>query len=97
MIERGKALVADSGLATHIEIVQANLNEWAPAATYDVFIANHSLHHVVELERLFACILGSMSDDGVFFVNDMIGRNGHALAGGAKCSRRYLGNDASSL
>jgi SAM-dependent methyltransferase len=40
-------------------------------------LAIHSLHHVVALEKLFDEVHRSLSDDGAFLINDMIGRNGH--------------------
>ena len=40
-------------------------------------MANHSLHHVLALEHLFAQVSATLREDGVFVVNDMIGRNGH--------------------
>jgi hypothetical protein len=42
-----------------------------------VYFANHSLHHVVELESLFSQVAASLAGDGALVVNDMIGRNGH--------------------
>ena len=45
----------------------------------DVVLANHSLHHLVELERLFAEIAAKASPDMIFLINDMIGRNGHVM------------------
>jgi len=40
-------------------------------------IANHSLHHMVELEQIFARTKAALRPDGIFVTNDMIGRNGH--------------------
>lgn len=66
-----------AGLSAHLVDVAADLNAWEADRDYDVVIANHSLHHVVELEHLFDQVQMALADDGVFVVNDMIGRNGH--------------------
>jgi hypothetical protein len=55
----------------------ADLNVWEAGEPVDIYLANHSLHHVVELEHLHEQVRGSMTAEGVLLVNDMIGRNGH--------------------
>ncbi len=45
--------------------------------TYDIVLANHSLHHLVELEHIFSQVHEAMHPGSFFLVNDMIGRNGH--------------------
>jgi SAM-dependent methyltransferase len=77
MLERAVAQAAELGLADRVIAVEADLNTWSAQQDADVFFANHSLHHVVELERLFAEVRRHMRPDGVLLVNDMIGRNGH--------------------
>src|SRR5262249_45193314 len=42
-----------------------------------VVLANQCLHHVVELESLLDGIYRTLSPDGFFLIDDMIGRNGH--------------------
>lgn len=54
-----------------------DFNQGLPEGTFDVVIANQSLHHVVELERLYASIKRQLAPGGCFLVSDMIGRNGH--------------------
>jgi SAM-dependent methyltransferase len=54
-----------------------NLNEEFPEGRFDAVLANHSLHHFVELEYIFDSVKESLSDEGVFVISDMIGRNGH--------------------
>ncbi len=77
MVARGQVLARDAGLADRFTFEITNLDSWSPGRSYDVCIANHSLHHVVELERLFAGIKSALGEHGVFLINDMIGRNGH--------------------
>lgn len=54
-----------------------DLNKEFPNMKFDVVMANHSLHHFVELEFLFDRVLSCLREDGIFVVSDMIGRNGH--------------------
>jgi SAM-dependent methyltransferase len=77
MLERADALAREAGIADRVRTVQADLNTWCAEGPVDVYFANHSLHHVVELEHLFGQIKSSLDPDGVFLINDMIGRNGH--------------------
>jgi hypothetical protein len=44
---------------------------------YDGIMASHSLHHMVDLEGIYAAAYDSLADHGVFATSDMIGRNGH--------------------
>lgn len=77
MLDRGKALAAEKGVAEHLQVQQGDFNEWNPTAKYDAVIANQSLHHVMNLENLFERIQQSLQPDGLFITSDMIGRNGH--------------------
>jgi SAM-dependent methyltransferase len=77
MIERGRRLAGEAGLADRFSFEVADIDAWRPARPFSVCIANHSLHHLVELERLFGDVRDALGESGVFLVNDMIGRNGH--------------------
>ncbi len=77
MLERGRSLAQREGLDKHFAFVQADFNRWYPSGTYDVVMANQSLHHVTNLEGLFDAIHQAIGDDGIFITSDMIGRNGH--------------------
>jgi trans-aconitate methyltransferase len=77
MRERAHDDAVAAGLGDHLIDEAADLNVWEPAEQHDVVLANHSLHHVCELERLFEQVRAGGSPDSVFIVNDMIGRNGH--------------------
>ena len=76
-LERGRANAREAGLAAHVEMIAHDFNQGLPAGTFDVVMANQSLHHVVELERLYAAISAQLAPQGRFLVSDMIGRNGH--------------------
>jgi ubiquinone/menaquinone biosynthesis C-methylase UbiE len=77
MLERGKVLAANSGLSNHFSFMECDLNNWTTQQQFDSILAIHSLHHVMALEKLFDEVHRSLSDDGAFLINDMIGRNGH--------------------
>jgi SAM-dependent methyltransferase len=56
---------------------QIDLNAWHPDGVVDIYFANQSLHHLVELESVLTGVHASLDADGALLVNDMIGRNGH--------------------
>jgi len=80
LIERANGRLREAGLAAHVAMVQADLNSWSPdpsSGPVTAVLANHILHHVVELEALFANVARAIGGTGVFLTTDMIGRNGH--------------------
>lgn len=77
MVERGRTLADEHGLSEHFDFQIADIDGWQPESPLSICIANHSLHHFVELELLFGKIRDVLGPDGVFLTNDMIGRNGH--------------------
>jgi ubiquinone/menaquinone biosynthesis C-methylase UbiE len=77
MLERGRKAAADAGIAECMKFSEVDLNQWTPARSYDVVVANQTLHHVVELESLLSKIRQSIQPHGRFVVCDTIGRNGH--------------------
>jgi SAM-dependent methyltransferase len=80
MLDRGRAMAAKAGVASQILTVQGDFNTWQPQQQqYDAIMANQSLHHVVELEHLFAAVASALTPHGRFITSDMIGRNGHML------------------
>jgi phosphoheptose isomerase len=77
MLERGRNSAEGVGVARNMAFVEADVNRWNPVTSYDGYLASHSLHHVLELENLFAAVRRTLLPDGMFLVHDMIGRNGH--------------------
>lgn len=77
MLARGEQLAREQNLTSHFVFIQNDINSWEAQISYDVVIANQSLHHIVELELLFEKIHRCLRDRGFFLTNDMIGRNGH--------------------
>ncbi len=77
MLERGREHARDLDVERYIFPRYGDFNHWQPDKTYDLVLANQCLHHVVELENLFAAIKTALDQDGYFLTSDMIGRNGH--------------------
>jgi hypothetical protein len=77
MLERAMVEARERGIEDRVVGIPTDLNTWRADAAADIYFANHSLHHVVALESLFAEVEASLNPAGVLLVNDMIGRNGH--------------------
>ncbi len=77
LIRESQERIAQSGLESHLRVSRFDLNRDHFDFRADGVMANHSLHHIVELEELFATIEKNLSEDGCFLSMDMIGRNGH--------------------
>ncbi len=77
MLERGRALAVAKGVIDWLKFSVSDINHWVPTTTYDIVIANHALHHFVNLEHIFDQIKAHLSPAGYFLTHDMIGRNGH--------------------
>ncbi|MGE3173599.1 MAG: trans-aconitate 2-methyltransferase [Planctomycetota bacterium] len=77
LVRAGAAAAGRRGLAGHVEFRRGDLNRWRDAGRYDALLANQSLHHLVELERLFDWARAALLPHGVLVISDMIGRNGH--------------------
>lgn len=78
MHARGKLLAEQKNVLEHINFIEADFNFWEPPKkSYSAIMANQSLHHVQELEKLFSAISRALKDGGTFVISDMIGRNGH--------------------
>jgi SAM-dependent methyltransferase len=77
MLARGKAFAQERGVEGCIRTIAADLNRWKPDERYCGIMANQSLHHMVELERLFDLVKAVLPRQGLFVVSDVIGMNGH--------------------
>jgi SAM-dependent methyltransferase len=73
-LEVARGLAAEEGLGDRVEYRQADLNTVTfEPRVYDVVVAAMVLHHVEALEHLLDQVAGSLTDDGVFVVNEYIG------------------------
>lgn len=77
MLERGADLAKKRRVTGNLAFIEADLNSWVAQREYHAVMADQSLHHVMELESLFAQIRQALLPDGTFVISDMIGRNGH--------------------
>jgi SAM-dependent methyltransferase len=77
MLDRAMADARRHGIEDRVAGHSVDLNDWHADRRADIYVASHSLHHVVALESLFAEVEASLDPQGVLLVNDMIGRNGH--------------------
>lgn len=77
LIKRGIEHARQGGVSMHIRYAEADLNVWKPSDPCAAFMANQSLHHFVELERIFDLVALYLAPGGRFVTNDTIGRNGH--------------------
>ena len=77
MLARGRRLAVEKNLDDHMGFVCSDLNTIEFGDDYDVFFANQSLHHFLELETIFTKVRDALPTHGYFVTSDMIGRNGH--------------------
>jgi SAM-dependent methyltransferase len=72
----GQARAAAEAEGLNFEFRMADLNfiEIEPG-TYDVIFAHASLHHVINLERLFAGVEAGLTPQGVFHLVEVVGKN----------------------
>jgi isoprenylcysteine carboxyl methyltransferase (ICMT) family protein YpbQ/SAM-dependent methyltransferase len=76
-LARGRESIRGSALEGRVQFLEHDVNRGLPPGEFDVVIANQSLHHVVELEKLLDSIRARLAGGGQFLVSDVIGRNGH--------------------
>jgi SAM-dependent methyltransferase len=77
LIAEANAAIAREGLAGQVVSQFFDVNRQPIEGPVDAVIANQSLHHFVELERLFDLVEAALVPQGYFLTCDMIGRNGH--------------------
>ena len=76
-LQRGRELARRENVLDSLEFRVVDVNDWSHSERYGFVFAQHTLHHIVELERLFDQVDVVLEPDGTFFTIDMIGRNGH--------------------
>jgi len=73
-IESARQAASDAGLATQIDYEVSDINKISlPASTYDLVVAMSSIHHVAELENLFAQCARTLKPGGLFFMDEYVG------------------------
>jgi SAM-dependent methyltransferase len=72
-IDAARAKAAAKGIdAIRFSVMDGNAVR-LPRARYDFVCASHALHHIENLENLFAQVAASLTPDGLFFADDFIG------------------------
>ncbi|MDA1314111.1 MAG: methyltransferase domain-containing protein [Acidobacteria bacterium] len=77
MLERGRTLAEEAGVADHLAFLEGDFNKWTARRPYTAVIANQALHHILELEHVYDEVNKCLLPHGYFVTSDMIGRNGH--------------------
>lgn len=77
MSDAGVANAARNGVSDCFTFLTGDVNRQFPTCDATIVIANHSLHHFVELEYILNNVKQQIGEHGAFITNDMIGRNGH--------------------
>jgi 2-polyprenyl-3-methyl-5-hydroxy-6-metoxy-1,4-benzoquinol methylase len=77
LIDRFRETVRENHLSDWVFPKVEDLNLVAAGEQYEVVMANHSLHHIMDLEKIFEFIWRALTPGGIFATSDMIGRNGH--------------------
>ena len=65
-IEKALQSAVVHGVQDHISVSVEDLNAWMPTETYRAILAFQSLHHVLNLEKLFHDISTALHHDGYF-------------------------------
>lgn len=77
MLDRGIQAAKKNNIINYFEVANEDFNLWVPEKKYDCYIANMSLHHVLNLEGLFDNISSKMNKNSYILTFDIIGCNGH--------------------
>jgi SAM-dependent methyltransferase len=69
-------MAAEKGWGDRVNYFVADLNKACfPPSTYDAAFASQSLHHIKDLEHLFAQVHQTLKPGGLFVVNEFVGPN----------------------
>jgi len=90
LLGRAAESAREAGVADALRFSQCDVNQWRPAQTYAGVMANHSLHHFLQLENVFDAVWDGLDPSGVFVSFDMIGRNGHQRWPEARLFTQFL-------
>lgn len=75
-IETARAAAEAMGFGDRIHYHAADLNRQTfPKAHYDAVFASQSLHHIHDLEHLFAQVHQTLKPSGLFIINEFVGPN----------------------
>ena len=74
LFAQASATATAEGLSFEFRTADLNFIEIEPGH-YDVIFAHASLHHVINLERLFAGVAAGLTPEGVFHLVEVVGKN----------------------
>jgi SAM-dependent methyltransferase len=77
LLDRARAAIQEHALEEHFRLLECDVNYYQIESTYDGVMAHYSLHHFLNLERIFDNVKQMLGPKANFVVWDMIGRNGH--------------------
>jgi SAM-dependent methyltransferase len=77
LISQAREKIKDASIERWVQVRYFDVNRDRFDFPVDGFMAHHSLHHILELERLFGMMDDCLQPHGKFVTQDMIGRNGH--------------------
>ncbi len=74
LFQQARVAVEQKGLKLSFEIGDLNFITIQPRK-YDLVFAHAVLHHVINLEHLYAQVAGGLTDRGVFHIIEVVGKN----------------------
>jgi len=77
LLERAASSIENAELTNNLKPARCDVNEQHIHDHYDGVMAHFSLHHFVELERIFDNVKKMLRPKANFVIADAIGRNGH--------------------
>jgi len=80
LVARAKERAEAAGYADRLLPRVADLNQglaWPETGSMAGVMVANALHHIVNLEQLYADTHRALHPDGVFIIEDVVGRNGH--------------------
>lgn len=73
-VETARREAAREGYAGRIRYYVADFNSLSlPASVYDLVVVHQALHHVEELESLYAAIVAALKPDGLLYFDEYVG------------------------
>jgi SAM-dependent methyltransferase len=74
LFQQARQVTLEEGLNLDFRVEDLNFIEIDPLR-YDVILAHAVIHHVINLEHLFAQLVGGLASDGILHIVDVVGKN----------------------
>ncbi len=73
-LHEARRQAAEMGMADRIRYFAADFNDpQLPSDTYDLVCIHQALHHVGKLEKFFRAVMRTLSNDGLFYIDEYVG------------------------